>query len=74
MVAGHRKPPLGEPEYRLVQALLAAFPAALSRDQIEQVAGPDAHQLLMSLRKKDTSWASVIQVPTRSGRGGYRIR
>lgn len=72
-VMGHPKPALSPAEYAVVAALIAAYPRPLSRKQLELAAGADAHRVLMALRKKDTSWSSAILVPSRGGRGGYRL-
>ncbi|MCB9851750.1 MAG: winged helix-turn-helix domain-containing protein [Phycisphaerales bacterium] len=70
---GHPKPALGPAEYAVVAALIEAHPEPLTREQLERAAGPEAHRVLLALRKKDTSWSSAILIPSRSGRGGYRI-
>lgn len=72
-VLGHPKPALNPEEFAVVAALMDAYPEALSRAQLERAAGPDAHRVLLALRKKDTSWSSAILIPSRSGRGGYRL-
>ena len=72
-VLGHPKPALSSAEYEVVAALKNAFPEPLTRKQLEAVAGSDAHRILLALRKKDTSWSSAILIPSRSGRGGYRL-
>ncbi|MCA9254006.1 MAG: hypothetical protein KDA33_00145 [Phycisphaerales bacterium] len=72
-VLGHPKPALSAAEYAVVSALMDAFPEPISRTQLETAAGPDAHRVLLALRKKDTSWSSAILIPSRSGRGGYRL-
>lgn len=73
VVCGHRKPVLTEFEYAAIRKLTEAFPDGVSRDELIRVAGPDAHAILTTLRKKDTGWASVIMMPSRSGRGVYRL-
>jgi len=72
-VLGRTKPALSEGEFRVVKALADAYPDALTREALQFAAGKQAHRILLALRKKDTSWASAILVPTRSVRGGYRL-
>gem|GEM_PF-1814985 len=73
LVLGHTKPALGAREYALVSALLSAYPSSLNEKEMKARFGDDAHELVMALRKKDTSWSQAILVPSRSGRGGYRL-
>ena len=73
VVAGHTKPPLGELEYQAVKMLVDSFPNAVPREELARRVGDDVHSILTQLRKKDTGWASAILMPSRSGRGGYRL-
>jgi len=73
MVLGHVKPALGPREYAVISGLLSVYPSALNEKQMKAQFGDDAHELVMALRKKDTSWSQAILVPSRSGRGGYRL-
>ncbi|MFQ5424131.1 MAG: hypothetical protein ACE5F9_09135 [Phycisphaerae bacterium] len=73
LVLGRPKPALRTDEYRAVQALLAAYPTALTRAALERIAGSAAHGALVRLRKKDTRWSEAIRMPGRRGDGGYRL-
>ncbi len=73
LVLGKRKPPLSDCEYAVVRALLDAFPKGIVPAEMERIAGNGAHETIARLRKKDSGWAEVILMPSRSRRVGYRL-
>ena len=72
-VLGQKKPALTKREYEAVKALLDVYPGGLSATELERKVGVGTHEILTRLRKKDSAWAAVILMPTRAGRGGYRL-
>lgn len=73
LVLGQKKPALTKREYEAVKVLLDAYPSEIDTVKFEQKVGKGGHEVLARLRKKDSAWAAVILMPTRTGRGGYRL-
>ena len=73
LVLGKKKPPLSDSEYAVVRALVNAFPKGIAPSDLEKIAGVEAHETIARLRKKDSGWAEVILMPSRSRRVGYRL-
>ncbi len=73
-VKGIEKKRLTDPQYNVVQALLAAGGDGLSKDELPIKSGhADAVKILKRVAKIDADWADVILLAERSG-GGYRIK
>jgi hypothetical protein len=73
LVLGKKKPPLSDCEYAVVRALIEAFPRGIAPIELEKIAGDGANKTIARLRKKDSGWAEVILMPSRSQRVGYRL-
>jgi hypothetical protein len=74
-VCGRNKPPLPPGKYRVVKALLDAYPAGLVKDELASASRySDPHKLLRELCDSDKDWDSAIERPGRGYRGGYRVR
>jgi hypothetical protein len=73
-VRGRKKPPLAASTYRVIKALIVAFPIGLSKYELaEKSQYTDPHKLLADLRRSDADWAAAIDSPGRGHRGGYRL-
>lgn len=71
LVLGHKKAPLSDSGYELIDELVKAFPNGLSKDGIEAIA-TDARRMLKRLRDGDSDWRSAIIMP-RVAHRGYRL-
>lgn len=75
IVRGKEKPPLTERAYNIVEALVRANRAGLTKDQLDQRSGhSEARKVLRQLRASDPDWEEVICMPGKAGQGGYRLR
>jgi hypothetical protein len=75
IVCGQVKPPLSRSKYRIVEALLEAWPAGLTKDELSDKANySDPYKLLKELARSDQDWAEAIVFPGEGYRGGYRIK
>lgn len=73
VVLGKKKPVLSQAQYNVVQTLLPAGEAGLSKDEFESKSGhQDARRILKRLFDSDPDWAEVIHLPGRKGKR-YRI-
>jgi hypothetical protein len=73
-VCGQPKPRLAPGAYRIVKALLDAYPGGLSKDQLSNRADyVDCHKAIASLTQ-DQDWRRAIFRPGEGYREGYRIR
>jgi hypothetical protein len=74
-VCGKKKPPLSPTKYRIIKALLDAWPSGLRKDALAlQGNYSDPHKMLKELCDADTDWAEAIDRHGRGYRAGYRIR
>jgi hypothetical protein len=74
LVRGKQKSPLSPSKYRIVKTLLNAWPGGIAKDQLATDSRCSVpHKELKELRDSDADWRSVIVLPGRGHRGGYRI-
>ncbi len=74
IVRGKEKPVLTDREFNVIAALIAAGQRGLNKDKLDEKSGhSEARKVLRELRNSDPDWASVIHMPGKPGRGGYRI-
>ncbi len=73
IVLGRKKDVLSQGQYNVVQTLLPAGEAGLSKDEFERKSGhPDARRILKRLYESDPDWGEVIHLPGLKGKR-YRI-
>jgi hypothetical protein len=74
VVFGKTKRPLSPTAYRVIKALLRAWPAGLTKDKLaEQSQYSDPHKILAEI-SQDEDWREAICRPGRGYRGGYSIK
>ena len=73
LVDGKPKPCLTMPQYAVVEALIRAGDAGLSKDRLDEKSGRgDARKIMGRLAESDTDWKSVLRLPGKTGEG-HRI-
>lgn len=72
-VLGKQKETLRVAQYNVVQALLDAGPAGLTKDElVRRSRHGDAVNIIKRLARSDADWAAVLPLPVTSGKG-YRL-
>jgi hypothetical protein len=73
LVLGKPKPNMTTAQYHVVEALLAAGDAGLTKDELVTASGHgDARHVLKRLADSDPDWHAVIHFPGKTG-GRYRV-
>jgi hypothetical protein len=73
IVLGRRKPRLNPGQYRVVKALLDAYPDRLSKDTLARRSGAEDPIGMIDRLRRDEDWAAVLDKPGKA-HGGYGIR